>query len=113
MSDSANSQPEERRMTTGRLTHERLERHRIWAQEVVDQMDLPTLRVARARLMDLLEQAEHEWQEEVIRIRGEIVHAAILRVEKGPGLGDRFSRWWSVLGASQKKCLSLLSEIKR
>lgn len=66
------------------LTHEQRERELQAADALARDMDLSALRIARARLADMLQEKWPEQTMERIRLRGEIVHSEISRRESSP-----------------------------
>ena len=68
------------------LTHEEQEREIQRVQSIVEKMDIKALRIARAKLADLVEAG---WCSELSGLRGTVVHAEIERRDKKKPLGIR------------------------
>ncbi len=67
------------------LTHEQREREAQFAAKHAARLTLPGLRIARARLADLLERDAHPELVERATIRGQVIHAEIQRRENPVG----------------------------
>jgi hypothetical protein len=64
------------------MTHEERERDQQWVRDMARTMSTDTLRTARARLLDIVEAARDN-AHEVLVLRGQVVHAEIIRREEG------------------------------
>lgn len=74
------------------LTHEERERERAAAESFAMSMTTSALRLARARLADMLEKCENARVREIAEVRGSIVHEEIKYREKTHFLIQGFTR---------------------
>lgn len=88
-------------------TFEEVERARQWAQRAVGSLSLDELRIARARLTDLLQSSPSEPIATIARVRGEVAHAEIKRREAGTGLRGAVKRLWAVGDYTLRQFLDL------
>ncbi len=74
------------------MSHLEREQRAQWAMRAARLLDLPTLRLVRAKLADSLQELETPYAIEVAQLRGSIVHSEIeRRAKQGESLGSRKS----------------------